>query len=80
GLILFGLRREVLEGRVPELEEVLEGINAVTAVDGQSVADAASLTAAVGGHSPGDRVTLSYTRDGSTHTLSVALGTRPSSS
>jgi len=52
----------------------------ITAVDGQSIADAASLTAAVAGHSPGDRVTLSYTRNGSTHTLSVALGTRPSSS
>jgi predicted Zn-dependent peptidase len=38
GLILFGLRREVLEGRVPELEEVLDGINAVTAEDVQRVA------------------------------------------
>jgi predicted Zn-dependent peptidase len=38
GLILFGLRREVLEGRVPDLEEVLEGINAVTAEDVQRVA------------------------------------------
>jgi predicted Zn-dependent peptidase len=33
GLILFGLRREVLEGRVAEPEEVLEGIEAVTAAD-----------------------------------------------
>jgi putative serine protease PepD len=52
----------------------------VTAVDGRSVADAASLTAAVGGHAPGDHVTLRYTRNGSAHTVSVTLGTRPSSS
>src|SRR5262249_47685442 len=38
GLILFGLRREVLEGRAPDLDEVLEGLNAVTAEDVQRVA------------------------------------------
>jgi predicted Zn-dependent peptidase len=38
GLILFGLRKEVLERRVPELEEILEGLNAVTAEDVQRVA------------------------------------------
>jgi predicted Zn-dependent peptidase len=38
GLILFGLRREVLEGRAPDLEEVLEGLNAVTGEDVQRVA------------------------------------------
>jgi predicted Zn-dependent peptidase len=40
GLILFGLRREVLEGRAPDLAEVLEGLNAVTAEDVQRVARA----------------------------------------
>src|SRR5262245_16308613 len=38
GLILFGLRREILEGRAPDLDEVLEGINAVTVEDVQRVA------------------------------------------
>jgi predicted Zn-dependent peptidase len=38
GLILFGLRREVLEGRAPDLEEVLAGLDAVTAEDVQRVA------------------------------------------
>ena len=38
GLILFGMRREVLEGRAPDLEEVLEGLNAVTVEDVQRVA------------------------------------------
>jgi predicted Zn-dependent peptidase len=38
GLILFGLRREVLEQRVPDLDEVLAGLNAVTVEDVQRVA------------------------------------------
>jgi predicted Zn-dependent peptidase len=38
GLILFGLRREVLERRVPDLDEVLDGVTAVTAEDVQRVA------------------------------------------
>jgi predicted Zn-dependent peptidase len=38
GLILFGLRREVLERHAPDLEEVLDGLNAVTAEGVQRVA------------------------------------------
>src|SRR4051812_42086170 len=38
GLLMFGLRREVLEGRVPEPEEILAGLEAVTAEDVQRVA------------------------------------------
>jgi predicted Zn-dependent peptidase len=38
GLILFGLRKEVLENRAPDPEEVLAGVDAVTAEDVQRVA------------------------------------------
>jgi predicted Zn-dependent peptidase len=38
GLIMFGLRREVLEGRAPDLDEILRGVDAVTADDIQRVA------------------------------------------
>jgi predicted Zn-dependent peptidase len=38
GLVMFGLRREVLEGRASEPEEVLAGLDAVTAEDVQRVA------------------------------------------
>jgi predicted Zn-dependent peptidase len=38
GLILFGLRKEVLERRAPDPEEVLAGVDAVTAEDVQRVA------------------------------------------
>ena len=38
GMIMYGLRREVLEGRAAEPEEVLAGLDAVTAQDLQRVA------------------------------------------
>jgi predicted Zn-dependent peptidase len=38
GLILYGLRREVLEGRAPDPQEVLDALDAVTAEDVQRVA------------------------------------------
>jgi predicted Zn-dependent peptidase len=38
GLLLFGLRREVLEGRAAEPEEILAGLDAVTVEDVQRVA------------------------------------------
>ena len=38
GIILFGLRREVLEGRAPDPTELLRGLDAVTAEDVQRVA------------------------------------------
>ena len=38
GLILFGLRKEVLEGRAPDPQELLDGIDAVTDEDVQRVA------------------------------------------
>ena len=38
GLIMFGLRKEVLEQRAPDPDEVLAGISAVTAEDVQRVA------------------------------------------
>ena len=45
GLIMFGLRREVLEGGATEPEEVLEGLDAVTVEDVQRVAQDV-----IGGH------------------------------
>jgi predicted Zn-dependent peptidase len=38
GLMLFGLRREVLEGRAIEPEELVAGLDAVTVEDIQRVA------------------------------------------
>jgi putative serine protease PepD len=39
-----------------------------------------SLVATVRGHRPGDKVTLTYLRDGKTHTTTATLGSDASSS
>ena len=49
----------------------------VTAIDGQTVADADDLTAAIASHDPGDKIILKLTRNGSTRSITVVLGTRP---
>jgi putative serine protease PepD len=64
----------------PAAKAGLAAGDVITAFDGGSIDDAASLTAAVAGHSSGDRVALTYTRNGSTRTVTVTLGTRSSSS
>ena len=50
----------------------------ITAVDGKAVANADDLTAAVSTRAPGDKVTLTLRRDGTTQTVTVTLGVRPS--
>ena len=53
------------------------GGDVITAVDGQTVTTAAELQSLVDGHQPGDKVQLSVTRNGSSRTVTVTLGTRP---
>ena len=50
----------------------------VTALDGKRVSTAAQLQAAIDAHRPGDRVKLTYRRNGESHTVQVKLATRPS--
>jgi S1-C subfamily serine protease len=52
--------------------------DAIVSLGGRSIADPDVLTEAVAAHDPGARVSLGYTRDGTRHTVSVTLGTRPS--
>jgi putative serine protease PepD len=51
----------------------------VTQVDGKTVQDAQSLSAAIRGHQPGDKISLTYVRDGSKHTVNVALASNSGS-
>jgi len=50
----------------------------ITKLDGDSIADATALGTAVDAKKPGDSVTITYVRNGSSHTVTVTLGTRPS--
>ena len=48
----------------------------ITAVDGKAVTSSQALRAVIAGHKPGDEVTLTIRRSGSTKTLKVTLGSR----
>jgi putative serine protease PepD len=57
----------------------LEVGDVITAVDGTSVADGAALATAIQGHSPGDEVTITYDRKGTSATAKVVLAERSQS-
>lgn len=62
----------------PAAQAGLRAGDVVTTLDSTPVKDAAQLTAAVRGHRAGDRVSVTYIRNGSSTTVSVRLATRPS--
>jgi S1-C subfamily serine protease len=54
------------------------GGDVITAVDDTAVTSGADLQTAIDAKRPGDTVTITYTRHGSSTTVEVSLGTRPS--
>jgi putative serine protease PepD len=50
----------------------------VTKVDETTISSGDDLTRAIDSHKPGDKVTLTYKRGGTEHTVDLTLGTRPS--
>jgi S1-C subfamily serine protease len=53
------------------------GGDVITAVDGKAIATGAELQNAVDAKKPGDSISLTYTRDGQSHTVDITLATRP---
>jgi len=49
----------------------------ITKIDGTAITSPDDLASAINGHQPGDKVTVTYTRDGQTKTADVTLGSRP---
>jgi putative serine protease PepD len=62
----------------PAAQAGLQAGDVLTAVDGDTVSSAAALQSAIDAKKPGDSVMLDYLRDGTRHTVTVVLGTRPS--
>lgn len=56
----------------------LKAGDVITAINGNSITDANDLTADISTRAPGDKVTLTITRNGSTQSVVVTLGVRPS--
>jgi S1-C subfamily serine protease len=59
-------------------QEVPTGGDIITAVDGKSVTTSEELQSVIGAMKPGDTASLTVSRDGSSRTVQVTLGTRPS--
>ena len=66
----------VTDGQAAKKAGLKKG-DVITAVDGTSIASGDDLSRAVDAHKPGDKVSVTYTRGGSEHTVTVTLGTRP---
>lgn len=55
----------------------LQAGDVITRLGGTAVRDGESLTSALEGHRPGEKVPTEVLRDGQTRTLTITLGTRP---
>jgi putative serine protease PepD len=73
-----GARISQVRPGTPATTAGLRAGDVVTAVAGKSIASASELRAAINAHRPGDSVSLTYTRGGKSHTVSVKLASRPS--
>jgi putative serine protease PepD len=72
-----GAQVSAVKAASPASTAGLKAGDVVTAIDGTAVTTADDLTAKISAHQPGDKVTLSVTRNGSTLKVDVTLGTRP---
>ncbi len=72
-----GAQVSAVKADTPASKAGLKAGDVITALDGTAVSTADDLTAKISAHQPGDKVTLSITRNGSTLKLDVTLGTRP---
>jgi putative serine protease PepD len=61
----------------PAAEAGLQSGDTITAVDGDAITSGDELTTTIGSKKPGDSVSVTYTRDGTSHTVEVQLATRP---
>jgi putative serine protease PepD len=56
----------------------LQAGDTIVSIDGQKVTSSEALTSAVAAKSPGDTISVTYSRGGMTHTVEVTLASRPS--
>jgi putative serine protease PepD len=66
-----------VQDNTPAAKAGLKKGDVVTAVNGNTVATGDDLSRAIDAHKPGEKVSVTYKRGGSEHTVTVTLGTRP---
>jgi putative serine protease PepD len=72
-----GARISEVRPGTPAADAGLEAGDTITAVDGEAITSGDELTTTIGSKKPGDSVSVTYTRDGTSHTVEVQLATRP---
>jgi putative serine protease PepD len=65
------------QGNTPAAKAGLKKGDVITAVNGTSIATGDDLSRAIDAHKPGDKITVTYKRGGSDHTVTLTLATRP---
>jgi putative serine protease PepD len=73
-----GARVGSVRSSTPAARAGLQTGDVITAFDGKRVTSYTELESAIAAHSPGDSVSLTYTRNGKSHTVQLKLATRPS--
>jgi putative serine protease PepD len=73
-----GVQLTQVRASTPASRAGLQTGDVVVRLNGQKVTNAAELSQAIDAKRPGDKVTITYTRNGSTHITTVTLGVRPS--
>jgi putative serine protease PepD len=74
-----GARIAQVRSGAPAADAGLRVGDVITAIDGTKIDSADALTSAINAEKPGDTVSVTYTRGGSSHTVQVKLGSRPNS-
>jgi putative serine protease PepD len=72
-----GARIGTVRAGSPAESAGLKSGDVIVGVDGVTITDPDQLTGLVSEHQPGDKLTLTVKRDGTTKTIEVTLGTRP---
>jgi putative serine protease PepD len=73
-----GVQLNEVRSGTPASKAGLQSGDVVVRIDGRKVTNAAELSQAIDAKRPGAKVNLTYTRNGSTRTVTVTLGVRPS--
>ena len=73
-----GAKVDTVVSGSPADDAGLKAGDVITAVGGKQTSTADDLTAAVNAYKPGDKATITVDRNGSTKSISVTFGTRPS--
>ena len=67
-----------VKANTPAAKAGLRTGDVITAIGGTKVSSSDDLRAAINARKPGDRVSVTFTRNGTTHTVSLTLASRPS--